>query len=527
MAGGKETPRQKMIGMMYLVLTALLALNVDSAVLERFVFLDSVLYKQVKDNDQKNDGTISRIASVVDEKGNRDEDVSVLDKAKVVREETRKVLSYGSELREEMAQRTGGYDEEGIIKNPKDMDEVANMMVRQGRGKELQQTLNDYVDFLSAQTGREFEKFALDAKDDPYFKTVRNQREKNFSELYFLSIPTAAGMASVSQLINQVLNLEASALDELARQVGAKDVAFDKIVPMVLPESQVVAAGARYKAKMFIAASASGIIPTMKLDGNPLSVDDEGFGQVEFTASAGAYNQDGLARKTFTAEIEINDEVYTQEIEYFVAKPVIQIQSASVQALYLNCGNKLDVQVPALGQAYNPSFGVKGGTSIAGQQRGQVTIIPNSPSVELSVSSGGMLIGSQTFRVNRIPSPDIQLKTGGQPVDEKRGVALSQLSTLRTLTLDAIPDQSFKEALPDDARYRVTEWEITLARGTRPLQTIKANAPDANIAAFVAQARAGDRIVVEVKEVQRMNFRNERETINIPMGLRVKQIPLN
>ena len=36
MAGGKETPRQKMIGMMYLVLTALLALQVSNAVLEKF-----------------------------------------------------------------------------------------------------------------------------------------------------------------------------------------------------------------------------------------------------------------------------------------------------------------------------------------------------------------------------------------------------------------------------------------------------------------------------------------------------------
>ncbi len=526
MAGGKETPRQKMIGMMYLVLTAMLALNVDSAVLERFVFLDNVLAKQVKENDSKNDNVIARISGVVDEKGQREDDVKVLDKAKIVRAETRKMIQYGNGLREEMAQRTGGWDGEMLV-GAKDMDEVANMMIREKKGKELQVKMNEYADFLTAQTGRPFEKFALDGKDDPYFKTLRNQREKDFSALYFESIPTAAGMASISQLNNQVLNMEALALDELARQVGAKDVAFDKIVPMVLPESKVVAAGAKYKAKMFISASASGLQPSMKLDGNSLKVDEEGFGDVDFTASAGTYDKDGLSRKTFTAEIQINDEVYTQEIEYFVARPVIQIQSASVQALYLNCGNKLNVQVPALGQSYNPSFNVKGGTSIGGSQRGQVTIIPNSPNVELAVYSNSMLIGTEKFRVNRIPSPDIQLKAGGQPVDEKRGVTQNQLSSMRTLILDAIPDQSFKEALPDDARYRVTSWEITLARGTRPLQTIPVNSPEANISAFVSQARPGDRIVIEVKEVQRMNFRNEREPITIPQGMRVKQIPIN
>ena len=43
MAGGKETPRQKMIGMMYLVLTALLALQVNSAILLKFKFIDDSL----------------------------------------------------------------------------------------------------------------------------------------------------------------------------------------------------------------------------------------------------------------------------------------------------------------------------------------------------------------------------------------------------------------------------------------------------------------------------------------------------
>ena len=43
MAGGKETPRQKMIGMMYLVLTALLALNVSTTVLDKFAFINKSL----------------------------------------------------------------------------------------------------------------------------------------------------------------------------------------------------------------------------------------------------------------------------------------------------------------------------------------------------------------------------------------------------------------------------------------------------------------------------------------------------
>ena len=81
MAGVKETPRQKMIGMMYLVLTAMLALNVDSAVLERFELINGTLENQIDTNGKRNSATVKSIAAAVEEKGNREEDMAVLNAA--------------------------------------------------------------------------------------------------------------------------------------------------------------------------------------------------------------------------------------------------------------------------------------------------------------------------------------------------------------------------------------------------------------------------------------------------------------
>merc|ERR1712023_612134 len=111
---------------------------------------------------------------------------------------------------------------------------------------------------------------------------------------------------------------------------------------------------------MFIAASSSGITPTMTYDGKEIDVDASGQGSVEFTAISSTFDKEGLARKTYEAAISVTlpggkDTTFTSEIEYFVVKPTIQIQSTAVQALYLRCGNNLDVQVPQLGVAYNPS----------------------------------------------------------------------------------------------------------------------------------------------------------------------------
>ena len=338
----------------------------------------------------------------------------------------------------------------------------------------------------------------------------------------FESVPTAGGLASMSQLEGRLLDYEEEALSILSKNVGAKDLSFDKVVPMVLPESQLVAAGAKYKAKMFISASASGVTPTMKFNGSSIPVDSEGFGKVEFTAKATKYDANGQQKLSFSAEIKIGDQTFKEKISYTVARPVIQIQSASVQALYRNCGNALDVQVPALGAAYNPSFKVKGGSSQGGKG-GKVTIIPISPSVDLSVYSSGTYIGKQTFRVKSIPKPDLVLKSGGKEIDLKRGVS----KVPREITLNAVPDPDFAQFLPQDARYRVTKWEVTLARGARGIETKQVTSAKANLASFVSKARPGDRIVIEAKEVQRMNFKNERENVKIGVNSAIKTVPIN
>ncbi len=524
MAGQKETPRQKMIGMMYLVLTALLALQVSNSVLERFIFINRVLEKTNVENLGRNDEVLKRIGGVVEEKGNREEDLAVLNKAKEVRDETQKVFGVIEDYKKTFIEMTGGRDEEsGQLKGAKDEDKVANYMILQGKGEELKATINSYVSFLREKTGDDdFRALALDAADDPVFKDDPAQRNKDFSELYFQKTPMAAGLATLSHLEAEIINYESSALDDLAQQVGAKDVDFDEIIVMVRPESNTVAAGARYKADMFIAASASGTAPVMYLNNKEIPVDGS-FGKVEFVTTGGDYDENNTIKKSFNAKIEIPgvDSAYTSVIEYFVAKPVIRVQAQAVAALYLNCGNEINVDVPALGAEYAPEFGARGAQVIAGTG-GNVTLVPSKKNVELDVSSKGNFIGTEKFKVRTVPKPTIELKSRGRKVDERSGMAVPGP---RSLDIKAVADADFASFLPKDARYRVTEWEVTLARGTRPVDRKRVNAENVSLSSFAAKARAGDRIVVEVKKVQRMNFQGNREDVNI--GTVIKTIPLH
>ncbi len=526
MAGGKETPRQKMIGMMYLVLTALLALQVSNTVLEKFIFINRSLENTVTESNAGNTDVVSRIQKQVDDAGKRKADVAVLDKAREVRERTQKVIAELNAAKATLVTETGGVDEDGVTpKNINDEEVTANIMIVKGKGEEMKTMLNDYAKFLQQTSGVKVEPIAYSGAEHPIFANDPNQKRKSFAELNFGSTPLVAGLATITQFETEVLMREQAVLDELARSVGAEDVKFDRIVPMVRPESKVVAAGAKYVADMFIAASSSNITPDMYVNGNKIPVTG-GFGKVEFAAKPGAYNEEGLSRQTYKAEIKVTlpggrDTTYTETHEYFVAKPVIQVQSASVQALYLQCGNELNVQVPALGNAYQPNFSADGAAVYEGNKRGVVTVVPNAKNVKLNVSSGGNLIGSENFGVRLVPKPELFPTDGARELDQKQGIKAAQLGRL---VMRAEADASFKEFLPKDARFRVTGYTVYLARGNRPVANQKVSGPEFNLSQWRSQAKAGDRLVIEVTEVKRMNFRDQ--VMDVSMGTKTFTIPI-
>lgn len=539
MAGGKETPRQKMIGMMYLVLTALLALQVSSAIMEKFKFLDDSLQLANGSAESGNGQIEKKIAKTVVDGGNKPADKAVLDKAVQVRKEAEEIKVYIDKLRKTIIDTTGGYVDEDTTKmyvGAKEEGLIEVMMVgsggtKNGKGYVLQKEVNKFVEDVNKALGKKrFTDIALDADKDRRISSP-DQKKKDFAELNFGQTPMVAAMAVLSNIESDVLKVETSALEELASEVGAADLKFDQVIAMVRPASKVVAAGTKYEAEMFLAASASSITPTMTARGNPISVDaTTKLGKVSFMTQAGgafdakenAFKQQWEGKVTF--KFKGKDTTFTVKTDYYVAKPVIQIQSASVSALYRNCGNELNVQVPALGQEYRPNFTATGADVIKGAKLGDVTLVPTGIAVVLKVSSNGNMIGEQAFKVRLIPKPEIQVLKGGKPVDEKQGEVSPGPSQL---SVKAISDESFKAFLPKDARYRVAEWECSLIRGKRAVGSKKYTTETAKISELTSQAIPGDRIMIELKPgaVIRTNYQNKTEVVSL--GSIIKNIPLH
>ena len=529
MAGAKETPRQKMIGMMYLVLTAMLALQVSSALLEKFILLNSSLETSTGSANRINQSTLDNIKATVDKSGNRAADVAVVKQAEEVRTMTAGIVNELETVKQQLiTEAGGGLDEEGRLKNPNEEDKVGIIMVggrKNGKAYDLKEKLNQFTQQLQKYNpNAKFTALAADAKDDPIASRSKEQRNKDFAELNFEQTPVPAALAVLSQRQSDIRRMEGEILDYLASKVGAQDIKFDKILARVSMESKVVVAGTKFKGEMFLAASSSGISPRMSLNGGSVRVED-GVGKIEFTAQGGTYDKNGLAKRSLVGAISYQapDGMKTVNFnqEYFVAKPSYEIETASMPPLYLGCANKLSIQSPQLGALWNPSFTANGAAVLTSGERGKITVIPNSTQVSLNVNNGGSLLGTNQFKVNRVPRPTLKLLIGGAEYDERRGASVS---SVRSIQIQAIPDESFKNFMPDDAKFRVTGFTVSLAQGSRRVAgPISLGPGGGSVGSLASEAQPGMRYVIEVQGVQRQNFRGEISDVPVAQ----KYFPVN
>ena len=101
----------------------------------------------------------------------------------------------------------------------------------------------------------------------------------------------------------------------------------------------------------------------------------------------------------------------------------------------------------------------------------------------------------------------------------------AKTTDIRSMDIAAIAEENFAREVPKDASYRIREVEVTLARGTRPAHVQKFRSQKLNLSQFVAQARPGDRLVIEIKKVTRKTYEGKSETVAVRNT--VAQIPLH
>lgn len=506
MAGAKESPRQQMINLMYLVLTALLALQVSSSIIDKFFFLAEALDESAA-RSEKATGLAVKAFEEQAKKDGLDKEPKHLKKVKAIqdlRAKASEAINYLNDVEKKVITKAGGINPE--TKKPVDvqgetkMEELMLGGSKNGEGYTLKKKMNDFANDMAnivQNVDAEFKSFKLDPLCIDFIGSTEVDKKKDYPQRSFGQTPVAATIAVLSHLKNEVRRYEAEAV----KKVGVNEVppSPDQYQGFISLESSVVANGQHIKGSMFLAATSDKIPMEATLNGSPLKKNASGIAEIDIVAAgAGKHTLEGVIK----TKVKGKDTTFSFKQEYTVVQPNIVVENPNIIALYEGCGNELKVSVPELGASYNPSYGVSGGSYVSGSTKNDIIIIPNDGAreVTLSVSSGGSRVGDRKFGVKPVPLARVAVMMGGNEVSIENGIS----SRLSNLSIIIKPDPGFASALPKEANYRADNVSIILKSGGRTVANVNGLG---GLGSLAARAKPGDQYVIKVTDVKRTNFR--------------------
>ena len=150
MVGAKncpETPRQKMISMMYLVLTAMLALNVSPAILNGYAQVDDSLHATIDTMDEANRDTYIQFKAALDQ--NPEKVQAWYDKALEIKKNSNAFYEYVQNFKDEMVAQADGKNAKKDAKvreigKQDDTNVPQRYAINEGNALKLKGAINDY-----------------------------------------------------------------------------------------------------------------------------------------------------------------------------------------------------------------------------------------------------------------------------------------------------------------------------------------------------------------------------------------------
>ena len=428
MAGGKETPRQKMIGMMYLVLTALLALNVSKEILNSFIVVNTGLENTNKISDKKTDNLYAEFDF---QKGLDPVRVQPLwSKAQEAKKATQELYTYIEDLKKRLIMETEGIDKSvadtmqlANVSSKDNYDATTRIMIGEnedaskGVARELKEKLNAYKAKLLSLVDKDVQaslQLPINTNDPPKKEgEVSNWEIHNFDHS-----PLAASVTILSKLQTDVKNSEAEVVSHLLAAVDGDALKFDTVMAKVIPQSNYVLLGEEYKADVFIAAFSKTQTPSIKVGDYDMTARkfNGSFDSLAVESGQGKYkvpaSSEGI--KKWGGVISIKSPkgkmlTYPFESEYIVAKPALTVSADAMNVFYAGVPNPVSVSVPGIPNERLQAKIDNGNLRALGNGKYEVTGLRSgaaSISVTATMENGELRnMGKMDFRVKPLPKP--------------------------------------------------------------------------------------------------------------------------
>ncbi len=460
MGGAKncpETPRQKMIGMMYLVLTAMLALNVSTDILNGFTLVDDSLHSSMEASVTRNEKLYRDFKEATDQNPEKmqewyDDAIELKHRADSLWNYIQDfktqiaILADGQKKVAEREQLTG--DGARNIEGNSNLDVTAQYAIVQGNGTILKQMVAMYRDYIveladdDAELRNEFTRvFATDKGWNAH-----EQDSCDWEVAIFEGMPVGASITILTKMQNDVRTTESEMIQYLMDRTDAGDLRVNKLNAYIIPKSDYVIRGGKYSAQIILAAVDSTQRPEYYVEGQ--RINDQGLYEV-VANSVGLRKFKGQIAYLNPASDEM--EYLPFESEYTVGEPSVTISNNDLNIMYRGYNNQFSISVPGVS---NEKIKVDVAGASVSRSGGLWIIKPGDASKKVTITVSAELegrmqpMGSREYRVKALPKPGAYFKSGETEYQDgniARGALLNPNATvIASYGPDGLLDLPFK-----------------------------------------------------------------------------------
>ncbi len=416
MALPKE-PRQKMINLMYLVLTALLALNVSAEILNAFKTVNNSLTAASSTLDKKNDNIFNSFKAELNDPSTRDRAAKWAPKAQQAQNLANEMVAYISALQTKIAAEAGFKSNDSTSYREDDLEAATRVMTDPGKeGKVLHDKLQAYKNALLAidpSIQKEFQNSLPIDLNVP--KTNNKANQDDWAASYFYMTPSIAAKTILSKFENDVKNSEAMVVDYCHQQVGAVEKVFNSYQPLVGQSSNYLMPGQELTITAGIGAYNAQSKPVVTIDGASVPLNANGVAEYKMTAGGtGTYTKNVLI--SYFNQATGKQEQQTYPLTYAVGSPTgASVSADAVKVFYVGLENPISVSGGNVGDE-KVSVSMSNG-SLSKTGPGKYIVRPGKAGVPaiITVTADGKP-STFEFKVKDVPDPvaKVGINKGGR-----------------------------------------------------------------------------------------------------------------
>lgn len=394
-----------MINLMYIVLTAMLALNVSSDVLNGFTQVEEGLTRTNSNVEQRNAAILHTLEAFAEQ--NPDKGKPWYDKAREVRRITEGVYLQIDSIKQLIVREADGDD--GDVRDIRNRDnlEAASVVMLSGsrpKGATLRMTIESYREYISSLMVDSVKRNNIQKalSTDPVLRQGTLGKQ-SWEESKFDNQPVVAAVTLLTKLQNDVKYAEGEALQTLLANVDAGDVRVNELNAFVIPQSRFVMRGGKYSANIVLAAVDTTQRPVVYVNGSRLG-NDRGLYELS-PGTTGTFDYKGYL------EVPHGDGTVSRhpfQSSYIVIEPTATVSATMMNVLYAGIDNPISISVPGVAMngvsatMTNGSLTRSGDHWVAHPSKvGEEAVV----TVNAEMDGRQMTVASTKFRVRKLPDP--------------------------------------------------------------------------------------------------------------------------